>query len=475
MTWRSDKRCRVSLNFHLVKDCSLLDLLMTVPSFCFRLLRRHSFWHWAAIVVGGFAVVIPTLVAAASDSLSLAGKAQLFEVDLAERFLDDGQVRVRRRLPSVEHPFITYNMSDTAYMTGIYCAMQTWRFLATGEEQASERADDAALALAHLVEVTGQPGLLARASVPTDARWFDDGVWRETSDARYRWRGNVSSDQVDAFVFGLYVYSEHLADAEERLRAGRAVGAVVDAIVGNGYRIIGFDGQPTTWGHYEHDYVVNREPMNALLLLQMLKVAHALTGIARYDEEYQRLIDQGYARIGEQAREDEPPREVNHSDDVLIALALYPLLELEQDTEIRAHYLEAARRWFHGDAYPGIDVEANPFATFLYRHWTGESDALDDAVGSLRELPLDMKWNSGTIDAYTDRFGFMFESESAVSIGEGRVRPIEQRGRTWSFLVHNPYRIGGNRHEDSPFETNGLDYLVSYWFGRAHGFITEER
>ena len=105
----------------------------------------------------------------------------------------------------------------------------------------------------------------------------------------------------------------------------------------------------------------------------------------------------------------------------------------------------------------------------------GESDALDDAVGSLRDLPLDMKWNSGTIDAYTDRFGFMFESESAVSIGEGRVRPIEQRGRTWSFLVHNPYRIGGNRHEDSPFETNGLEYLVSYWFGRAHGFITEER
>ena len=108
MTWRSAQRCRVSWNFHFVKDCSILDLLMTVPSFCFRLSRRHSFWRWAAIVVGGFSLVIPTFVVAASDSLSLAGKAQLFEVDLAERFLDDGQVRVRRRLPSVAHPFITY-------------------------------------------------------------------------------------------------------------------------------------------------------------------------------------------------------------------------------------------------------------------------------------------------------------------------------------------------------------------------------
>ena len=448
---------------------------MELPSFCFRFLRHRPFLYWPAIVIGGVLVAVSTLTVAASDSLSLAGKAHLLEVDLAERFLESGQVRVRRRLPSVEHPFMTFNMSDTAYMTGIYSAMQTWRFLATGEAQASERATEAASALVHLVEVTGQPGLLARASIPAAARWFDDGVGRETSATRYRGRGNVSSDQVDAFVFGLYVYSEHLADAEERLRVGRAVGAVADAIVGNGHMIVGFDGQPTTWGHYERDYVVNREPMNALLLLQMLKVAHALTGLSRYDEEYQRLIGEGYARIGERAREDRPPVEVNHSDDVLIALALYPLLELEHDPAIRTHYLEAARRWFHGGSYPGIDVEANPFATFLNRHWTGESDASGDSVDTLRNFPLDMKWNSGTIDAYKDRFGFVFESEPIVFVDDGRVRPIDQRGRTWSFLVHNPYRIGGDRHEDAPFETNGLDYLVSYWFGRAHGFITAER
>ena len=475
MTWRSAQRCCVSWNFYLVKSFSFLDLLMTVLSFCFRLVTRHSLWRWPAILIGGFLIGIPTLTVTASDSLSLAEKAHLLEVDLAERFLESGQVRVRRRLPSAEYPFITFNMSDTAYMTGIYCATQTWRFLATGDEQARQRAAEAAAALVHLVEVTGQPGLLARASIPLDARWFDDGVWRETSDTRYRWRGNVSSDQVDAFVFGLYVYSEHLADAEERRRVGRAVGAVADAIVSNGHMIVGFDGQPTTWGHYERDYVVNREPMNALLLLQMLKVAHALTGLSRYDEEYQRLIGEGYARIGERAREDRPPVEVNHSDDVLIALALYPLLELEHDPAIRTHYLEAARRWFHGGSYPGIDVEANPFATFLNRHWTGESDASGDSVDTLRNFPLDMKWNSGTIDAYKDRFGFVFESEPIVFVDDGRVRPIDQRGRTWSFLVHNPYRIGGDRHEDAPFETNGLDYLVSYWFGRAHGFITTER
>ena len=51
----------------------------------------------AAAVLAGIAAASVL----AADDLSLAGKAHLFGVDLAERFLAaDGQVRVRRRLPT---------------------------------------------------------------------------------------------------------------------------------------------------------------------------------------------------------------------------------------------------------------------------------------------------------------------------------------------------------------------------------------
>ena len=333
----------------------------------------------------------------ANDNLTLAKKARVFQIDLVERFLREGQLRVRRRLPTTEHPYVTYNMSDTAYMTGLYCAASTWRYLATGDPEAAAQAHSAAAALTHLVSVTGVPGLLARASVATNAPWFDDGVWRQTPNGRRRWRGEVSSDQVDALVFGLFVYGHNLANSDERASVGRTVGAIVDAILGNGRRIIGYDGQPTRWGHYELDYVTNREPMNALLLLQMVRVAQVLTGDPRYEREYQELVNIGYARIGEAARPDTPPLDTNHSDDVLIALALYPLLELERDETTRTHYLEAARRWFRGGRYPGIDVEANPFATFLYQHWTGDNDRAEYGLNTLRQLPLDMKWNPDTI------------------------------------------------------------------------------
>ena len=421
------------------------------------------------VAVVACAAAVPTL---ARDDLSLAGKARLFDIDLAERFLAaDGQVRVRRRLPTADQPHVTYNMSDTAYMTGLYCAAQTWRFLATADAEAAERARAAGEVLRHLVEVTGRRGLLARASAPVDEPWLDDGVWQPSADGRRRWRGNVSSDQVDAMMFGAFVYGTRLADPGERRALGATVAEVVDAIGEDGLRIVGYDGRPTRWGSYEPAYVANEEPMNALLMLQMLKVAQELTGLPRFGREYARLVEMGYARIGEGARLDRPPSEANHSDDVLIALALYPLLELEEDPAIRVHYERAAERWFHGGTYPGIDVEANPLATFLYRHWTGGRSYDAAALETLRRMPLDMKWNGDTITAYARRFGFSFTPDPVVPRrGDGPL-PITQRGRTWSFLVHNPYRTGGDRLADASFETNGLDYLLSYWFGRAHGMI----
>ena len=88
-------------------------------------------------------------------------------------------------------------------------------------------------------------------------------------------------------------------------------------------------------------------------------------------------------------------------------------------------------------------------------------------------MPLDMKWNRDTIEAYGRRFGFAFEPgpPALESVPGGGPLPIDRRGRTWSFLVQNPYRPGADRTPPAPFETHGLDYLLSYWFGRAHGLI----
>ena len=429
--------------------------------------------RYQTLLTGAFVIWSTTVVA--SDDLTLSAKAALFDTDIIERFLHNGQLTTRRRLPTSERPYVTHNMSDNAYMTGIYCAMQTWRYLSTDDPKAAQQARKAFQALNHLSRVSGRPGLLARASVPRDAPWFDDGIWRDSPDGLHRWRGNVSSDQVDGLMFGAYVYFTHLADVAERALLAETIGQLVGAILDDGFRIVGYDGDVTTWGHYEPVYVTNDEPMNALLLLQMVKIADAVTSNMRFEKEYRKLVKLGYARIGKAARLDRAPLIANHSDDVLIALALYPLLELEHDPGIRESYLEATRRWFQGGSYPGVSVEANPFANFLWHHWTGD-DAYDAAgIETLSDMPLDMKWNTDTIASYASRLGFTFQAESVhVPAAGDDPLPIGQRGRTWSILVHNPYAVGGDRTTFTPFETNGLDYLVSYWFGRAHGMIGAE-
>ena len=121
-----------------------------------------------------------------------------------------------------------------------------------------------------------------------------------------------------------------------------------------------------------------------------------------------------------------------------------------------------------------MPAEANPFASFLWHHWSGEGEYDDAGIDTLREMPLDMKWNPDTIETYAARFGFTFEPEPMEPVEDGPLA-IGQRGRTWSFLVHNPYRVGGDGAIAAPFETNGLDYLVSYWFGRAHGMIAADQ
>ena len=422
------------------------------------------------------AFVVSVVGLHASDDLTLARKAMLFEIDLVERFMPHivGQVAPRRFLPSEDRAYVTHNMSDSAYMTGIFCATQTWHFRATRLASAAHLANQACSTLNRLAVVSGRPGLLARAILPIDVPWFDDGVWRESPDMNFRWRGNVSSDQVAGLMFGAFVYFTHFENAETEARISETVVPIVDSILENGRRIIGYDGRPTRWGHYELSYVTDTEPMNALLLLQMVKVAGTVTGNAFYERVYRDLVAEGYARIGEGARLDVPPLEANHSDDVLIALALHTLLESEHDSEIRAHYLEAARRWFRGGQYPGVDVEANPLASFLWQHWSGESDEVPAGIATLRALPLDMKWNRDTVSSYQERFGFSFSPEPVLPQPE-ILEPLQisQRGRTWSFLVHNPYHVGGDRAAAAPFETNALDFLVSYWFGRAHGMVVE--
>lgn len=421
---------------------------------------------------------------AQAETPSLALKAEVFAHDLEERFLFDGQVMCKLRLPTADRPFVSFNKPDNAYMTGMYLGARAFEFAATDNNTARSHARDAVDALELLVTVSGQPGLLARAAIPIDMDWHDDGIWRESADGQYRWRGDVSSDQMTGVFFGLAYGYSYIAGGTEKRRIAAMAAALVDHLVENDWRIIGYDGEPTEWGRYDYEYVSRVEPMNALLLLQHLKVAAYVTEDPAYQALYERMaFEEGYAEIAIEARRMRPPLPVNHSDDVLLFLAYAPLLALMDSPEEVAAYTASLRRTWEGtETTPGVRVERNPFFELITRYYLSQYfpedfaplAAGDEAVlAPLREFPFRMKWNRDTVAAYAEHFGFdPAEPVISAAPADGEAVPFDRRAKSWSALVANPFEAGDNT-PDAPTVYNGHDYLLSYWLARMLGVADE--
>ncbi|HOV34300.1 MAG TPA: hypothetical protein PLX23_13155, partial [Candidatus Hydrogenedens sp.] len=61
-------------------------------------------------------------------------KAEIFQQDMEERFLLDGQALCKLALPNNKKG-LSYNMPDNAYMTGIYVGTLSMKYLVTKDEK----------------------------------------------------------------------------------------------------------------------------------------------------------------------------------------------------------------------------------------------------------------------------------------------------------------------------------------------------
>ncbi|MBI4556981.1 MAG: hypothetical protein HY706_05300 [Candidatus Hydrogenedentes bacterium] len=421
----------------------------------------------------------PLRLAFAQEPLTLAKKAEIFEYDLRTNFVFEGQMPPKRRPPTPEHPFVSYNMPDNAYMTGIYAGMLAMKYAVTKDENVRKEAGQALQALHLLSTVSGKKGLLARAAVRKDMPFLDDGKWYDSPDGTYRWRADVSSDQMDGVIYGFCLLFDLVADDAEKKIIAPDVADLVGSILDNKLRIVDIDGTPTTWGSYYPEYVRIREHMNALLLLQHVKVAHHVTGDERFDKEYLRIAnDLGYADLAVTARGNANPLiedAVNYSDDVLLYLAYYPLLVLEKDVALRDKYLASLRRTWEGDGkFPGIKPLGCTYYAFTVHAFLDDASGDEAGINTLKWFPLDMKWNRDVILAYEKQFKFTFDpTPKSSEPGKGEVVPIDRRPKDWSAWVWDPY-VAGDRKDHPGIYYGGLDYLMAYWLGRYHGYLSPE-
>lgn len=361
-----------------------------------------------------------------------------------------------------------YPSDNDGLWTAVYAASQLYRHAVTRDGTALARAERSLDALARLESITGHPGFPARSFRHRDEPRRPEGEWHWTPDREWEWKGDTSSDELVGHFFAFAVAHRLLPEGPVKARLRQSATRIADHLIRHKYYLVDLDGQPTRWGRWGLDYFETAEgqeeqALRSTELLSHMLVAAEFTGQARFRGEYRRLIDEH--RFVERMQTYLANRlELNFSDEQLAMLSFAPLFMFEQDERVLADYRRALAQWWQN-----MQREHNPLWIYLHAlAHPGQPAAFDRAAHTLARMPLDLvTWTSPNahrldvpVAPERDRFG---RAQAA------RLLPPDERGvHKWNA---NPFDLEVNR--EGRGEEDGAAYLLPFWLGRHHGFITD--
>ena len=337
---------------------------------------------------------------------------------------------------------------DSALWTAFYLAAEAFRWHATHDAQALERAGMAMSGLEELVNVTGTD-TLARAAVPAGAG-LAAGTLREEghngvysgrlNGAAWKWVGGTSRDQYLGVFFGLEAASERVDDAALRERARQLCARLMRRLLRDGWKIRMPDGESRTTFEFQPD-----EQLALLAVARRLDPGEFAGAYAR-SAWMAPLVTAGVvAKVLD--------RHHNYYKFQLAAIDLYDLIRLEDSPTRRACYRAAFRalEW-------AVPAEGNPFFAMLERAVDGPTEGRDaqarrdlEAWGERprRDFPVDLRGSMAVCGS---------AGEACAMV------PIRERVPTDFLWQRSPHQSWGGG--EGTIEGAGIDYLLPYWMGR---------
>lgn len=414
---------------------------------------------------GGLGIVryVPCTLAAKADYyerhlVSMGQKRMAFTHEL---HWDDAKKQWLREISDNDLGWSTHHWSAQAF-----------KYAATGDPAARRAAIDGFNALKWSEEITSIDGYPARAIWAVGETGIQamhgsggyDAEWHPAEDARFEWKGDTSSDEIDAQIYCAAIMHDLIDDDTVRAKAKEHIARIVGHIVAHNYQLIDVDGQPTVWGRWDPDYFASWKGMyasglNGLEMLAYATTAAVLTGEPRFTGAVADLVAKGYPAYTIAQKHTVPAAFVNHSDDRLAFYAYLPLLNYEKDPALRGYYRRSLERSWEIER-----IEKNPWFNFIYGKLTGSDCEVAASVDHLRAWPLDLRshsWDQTKRDDLAPPPGYQ------AYAGEGRaVSPRERGGMRWSDNGVELRGGGGGRTVRDP-----SGWLEAYWMGRCYGMI----
>lgn len=420
---------------------------------------------------------------------TLDEKMSVFQANLRRWHVRDGLVgEISLKEPgNVDAGYVQPSNDNDGLWTSMYVAAEAFRYGATGDPDAKKNARQSLEALMFQERITGIPGFVARSFVPiADEPQKYGGEWHRSTDGKWWWKGDTSSDELDGHYFAYGVYFDLCADEREREEIRGYVRRITDHILDHGLYYVGPPSKPTTWGVWapeklNHDLGwIDDRGLNSLEILSHLKVAEYMTGDPKYAQAARELIDrESYAMNTVHQKIVWPPGAVNHSDDELAFLAYYPLLMYERDPELRAVYLASLTRSWRIER-----PEKSPFLNFIYAagvqasawpkpqerpaeaHLPPDDYDREACLEWFRDVPVDThSWRTDN-RGRRDIAMASHPSRAGRSLALEVVPPSERRTMKWNG---DPYELEGGG--DGRVRDDGTFILLPYWMGRYHRLI----
>ncbi len=357
--------------------------------------------------------------------------------------------------------------------TAHYLAAMCFKYATTHDEATRREALDAFEAMSWLQTITGTDGFFARAIWAVDVDQGERSTqgsgglpakWVKTKDGLWMWKGDTSSDEVNAHYYAVSLFHDLVAQGEEKKRAAQHLARISKHIVDNGWVLRDVDGQPTRWGRWDPEYLqrpygFESRGLNSLEAQTYMWTALNLTGDPVFRKGLDQLLAWRYETYTVREKLTFPPESIVEWDDELAFHCLHPLITYCDDPRLRSIYLRAlARHW------EVMRMQKIPFFNFIYGGLTGNDCESEQAVQHLREWSLDTISHSYRNSHRSD---LAPEPGYTPYIGDKRALSPRELACTWGSRSAIQ-QDGGNGGRTA---TPPVGWLEDYWMGRYYGMI----
>ncbi|MCP4642078.1 MAG: hypothetical protein GY851_16665, partial [bacterium] len=364
--------------------------------------------------------------------------------------------------------------NDGGHTAG-YLAAMCFKYAATGDETARAAALDSFKSLVWMEEITPIPGFIARAifsktgdgdsmskhgSGGLPAKWYptDDGLWY--------WKGDTSSDEVTSHFYAISIFHDLVAKGPEKKRAAEHLARMAHHIIDNGWVLKDMDGKPTRWGRWDPEYLLRPygyidRGLNGLEAQMFMRAAEGVTGDKKFEDGYDQLLEWRYHKNTLRQRKVFPPEDVVPWDDEHAFSCFYTLFRHLDGVSphLKSIYYRSLERTWEAKR-----IERVGWYNFAYGAITGNDCEAAQAVGFLREWPLDLRNHSFENSHRAD----LAQEPGYVPYGRGTraISPRETQAQRGACDMMRYDGGGGGRAVTEPTR-----WLEDYWMGRYHGFI----